>query len=98
MNRIFIAFITALVVCLTSMYVNYRAYQETRSLEYAIRRDGGEITVEFAPGWRAVHLYAMTPDQKSSHQLDFSPVSLAGSVLAGTGAVYAALVLVEKLQ
>lgn len=86
-----IAFAAALVVCLVSMYVNYRSYQETHYLEWSYRNHGGEITIEFAPGWHAVHIYAMHPEDHDSHKLVFSPLPLAIALcvfaLAGRGAL-----------
>ena len=77
MQRWAIAFAAAIVVCLVSMYINYQAYQETKYLEWSYRNHGGEITIEFAPGWHSVHIYAMHPDDHDSHKLVFSPVLLA---------------------
>ena len=68
-----IAFAAALVVCLVSMYINYRSYQERHYLEWSYRNHGGEITIEFAPGWHAVHIYAMHPEDHDSHKLFFRP-------------------------
>ena len=50
MQKTVVAFAVSLAVCLISMYVNYRAYQETHYLEWSYRSHGGEITIEFAPG------------------------------------------------
>ena len=77
MQKTAVAFAVSLAVCLISMYVNYRAYQETHYLEWSYRSHGGEITIEFAPGWHSVHIYAMHPDDQDSHKLVFSPVPLA---------------------
>ena len=85
------AFAAALVVCLASMYVNYQAYQERHYLEWSYRNHGGEITIEFAPGWWSVHIYSMTPDEADSHKLEFAPVSLAVCLFALTMIGYAAL-------
>ena len=98
MRHLALAFAGSLAVCLATMYVNYQSYQETQDLEWSLRRDGGEITVETAPGWHAVHIYAMTPEQRGSHKLEFAPVSLAISVLVGTGAVYGVLLLVDRFR
>ena len=86
-----VAFAASLFVCLASMYVNYRAYQETRYLDWSYKIHGGEITVELSPGWRAVHIYAMRPEERDSHKLEFSPVILAAALLALTLAGRAAL-------
>ena len=87
-----VAFAASLFVCLASMYVNYRAYQETHYLDWSYKMHGGEITVEFAPGWHAVHTYAMRPEEQDSHKLDFSPVILAVALLALTLLGRAALI------
>ena len=84
MQRLTAAFAAALVVCLASMYVNYRAYQERHYLEWSYRSHGGEITIEFAPGWHSVHIYAMSAEDQDSHKLVFSPVSLTVTLLALT--------------
>lgn len=76
MQKTAVAFAVSLAVCLISMYVNYRAYQETHYLEWSYRSHGGEITIEFAPGWHSVHIYAMHPDDQDSHKLTFSPLPL----------------------
>ena len=79
-----VAFAVSLLLCLASMYVNYQSYQETHYLAWSYRIHGGEITMEFAPGWHAVHIYAMRPEEHDSHKLAFSPVVLAVSLLAFT--------------
>ena len=90
-----IAFAAALVVCLVSMYINYRSYQERHYLEWSYRNHGGEITIEFAPGWHAVHIYAMHPEDHDSHKLVFSPLPLAIAFFVFTLAGRAALALVS---
>ena len=90
-----IAFAAALVVCLVSMYINYRSYQETHYLEWSYRNHGGEITIEFAPGWHSVHIYAMHPEDHDSHKLVFSPVLLAIALFVFTLAGRAVLALVS---
>lgn len=82
MKNLSVAVAVALAVNLVSMYVNYQAYQESHYLEWSHRNHGGEITIEFAPGWIAVHIYAMHPDDSDSHKLEFSFVSFAVSLLA----------------
>ena len=77
MKHWLVAFVASLAVNLVSMYVNYQSYQETHYLEWSYRRLGGEITVEFAPGWHAVHIYAMRQDDYDSHELNFSVLTLA---------------------
>ncbi|MBQ9377655.1 MAG: hypothetical protein IJU05_07640 [Schwartzia sp.] len=84
MNKLVVAFGAALVVCLISMYANYRSYQERHYLDWAYRSHGGEITIEFAPGWHAVHIYAMSSEEQDSHKLVFSPVILVVSLLVLT--------------
>ena len=90
-KNLIVAFGVSLAVCLASMYGNYRAYRETNYLAWSHRVHGGEITVEFAPGWHAVHTYGMTPEEKDAHNLVFSPVALAVSLLALTLVGWAAL-------
>ena len=92
MQRWAIAFAAAIVVCLVSMYINYQAYQETKYLEWSYRNHGGEITIEFAPGWHSVHIYAMHPDDHDSHKLVFSPLPLAIALFVFTLAGRAVLV------
>ena len=88
-----VAFAAALVVCFASMYVNYRAYQERHYMEWSYRSHGGEITIEFAPGWHSVHIYAMHPEDHDSHKLVFSPVLLAVSLFVLTLAGRAVLAI-----
>lgn len=95
MQKWAIAFAAALVVCLVSMYVNYRSYQERHYLEWSYRNHGGEITIEFAPGWHSVHIYAMHPEDHDSHKLVFSPVLLAIALFVFTLAGRAVLALVS---
>ena len=91
MKNLSVAFAVALAVNLASMVINYQAYRENHYLEWSYRSHGGEITIEFAPGWHAVHIYAMTPEEQDSHKLVFSPVPLAISLLVFTLAGWAAL-------
>ena len=90
-----IAFAAALVVCLVSMYINYRSYQERHYLEWSYRNHGGEITIEFAPGWHSVHIYAMRDGDHDSHKLVFSPVLLAVSLFVFTMAGWAVLAVIS---
>ena len=84
MKNLPVAFAVALAVTLASMYINYRAYQENHYLEWSHRNHGGEITIEFAPGWYAVHIYAMHPEDHDSHKLEFSLVTLVISLAVFT--------------
>ena len=91
MKNLIVAFAASLAVCLVSMAINYRAYRETNYLEWSYRSHGGEITIEFAPGWHAVHIYAMSPEERDSHKLSFSPLPLAAALLVLTPVGWAAL-------
>ena len=93
MQKWTIAFAAALAVCLVSMYINYRSYQERHYLDWSYRSHGGEITIEFAPGWHSVHIYAMSQEDQDSHKLVFSPVLLAVALLVFTLAGRAVLAL-----
>ncbi len=84
MQKLAVSFTVSLVVCLITMYINYQSYQETKYLAWSHPVHGGEITLEFAPGWRAVHIYAMRQEDRDSHKLVFSPVSLAVCLTALT--------------
>lgn len=95
MKNLPVAFAAALAVTLASMIINYRAYQETHYLEWSYRSHGGEITIEFAPGWHAVHIYAMRPEDHDSHKLAFSPVPLAISLFVFTLVGCAALAMIS---
>ena len=92
-KNLVVAFAAALVVCFASMYVNYRAYQERHYMEWSYRSHGGEITIEFAPGWHSVHIYAMHPEDHDSHKLVFSPGLLAVSLFVLTLAGRAVLAI-----
>ena len=98
MKNLTISFAAALVVCLVSMYVNYRSYQERHYLDWSYRNHGGEITIEFAPGWHAVHIYAMSSEDQDSHKLVFSPVILAVSLLVLTLANRALLAVLPTVE
>ena len=93
MQKWTIAFAAALAVCLVSMYINYLSYQERHYLDWSYRNYGGEITIEFAPGWHSVHIYAMHPEDHDSHKLVFSPVLLAIALFVFTLAGRAVLAL-----
>ena len=95
MQRLAVAFSVSLAVCLVSMYVNFQSYQESNYLEWSHRNHGGEITIEFAPGWHAVHFYAMRNCDHDSPRLVFSPLPLAIALLVFTLAGRAALALVS---
>ena len=93
MQKMAVAFAASLVVCLVSMYVNYQAYQERHYMEWSYRSHGGEITIEFAPGWHSVHIYAMSSEDQDSHKLVFSPALLAVSLFVLTLAGRAVLAI-----
>ena len=93
MKNLPVAFAVALAVTLVSMYINFRAYQENHYLEWSYRNHGGEITIEFAPGWHSVHIYAMSSEDQDSHKLVFSPALLAVSLFVLTLAGRAVLAI-----
>ena len=93
MQKMAVAFAASLVDCLVSMYVNYQAYQERHYMEWSYRSHGGEITIEFAPGWHSVHIYAMSSEDQDSHKLVFSPALLAVSLFVLTLAGRAVLAI-----
>lgn len=96
MKNLPVAFAAALAVTLVSMYINYQAYQENHYLAWSYRNHGGEITIEFAPGWHSVHIYAMHPDDRDSHKLVFSPVLLAVALFVFTLAGWAVLAMISS--
>ena len=81
MRNLWIALAVSITVNLLCMYVHYQTYQETHYLKWASRNHCGESTIEFAPGWEAVHTYAMLPEDRDLHRLSFAPASLAFSVM-----------------
>ena len=62
-------------------------------MEWSYRSHGGEITIEFAPGWHSVHIYAMSSEDQDSHKLVFSPALLAVSLFVLTLAGRAVLAI-----
>ena len=82
MKNVYIALAVSVILNLLCVYINYQSYHETNYLKWSYRNHGGEITIEFSPGWRAVHIYSMRSSDKDSHSLAFSPISLFISVLS----------------
>ena len=98
MKKIITAAIISLTVNLILMFINYRSYLETNYLKFAHRIHGGEITVEFGFGWEAVHIYAMSTEETSSHALRFNLLSLLIALLLGAGLMWLLLSVIGKVR
>ncbi|MCR5794954.1 MAG: hypothetical protein K6G61_06375 [Solobacterium sp.] len=98
MKRPVIAALSALLITLAGMYINYRSFLDTHYLKWSLKMHGGEITAENGFGLRVSHIYAMTPETSDSHSLGFSPVSFLVTFLVIAAAVILVLSITEKIS
>lgn len=88
---------TAVVINLLACMINYLSFQDSNWLMLKVEVYGGEITMEYGfGGLRAVHIYAMTPDQLTTHTLKFSVLLFLGCTVLTTLLVYLLLTLFAK--
>ncbi|GEM_PF-2581935 len=92
-NPWIIPVVIALVLDVGGTLVNYFYYRANNWLLWAVRMHGGEVTVEIGFGLRAVHLFAMTPDDITTHSLVPSPLGFLLTLMLLTACVRALLLL-----
>ena len=97
MKRLIVSAIVSLVLNAAAFVTNLVSWGKTHHLPLALRRHGGEITVEQGFGLRGVHIYAMTPQEADAHSLGFDPVSMVLCLLAGIAVVYLILFIAGKI-
>ena len=101
MKRLLISAIISLVLNAAGFVVNLVSYHSGadsgRHLPLALHMHGGEVTVEFGFGLRAVHLYGMAQGQSTTHSLSFDPVSMIVCLLLGIGVAYLVLLVGGKV-
>ena len=97
-KSIFVSAVLSLLICMAGCLINYRSYQSSGSLKWAVRTFGGEITIENGFGWHLVHIYAMTPGQGDTVRLSFSVPGFILSFLAVFAAVCIVVVLIRFLR
>ena len=88
-----ISLVMAIIICAVGSYVNYNAFKDRHNLKWSRKHHGGEITIEYGFGWRAVHIYGMSPEDHDSHKIEFSLFSLLLSLVS----VFAVCVLLGLL-
>lgn len=88
MKKLFIAGISALILILLIMAVNYLNYRENDHLLIGHKVHGGEITIEYSPGLRVVHIYAMMEGDGGSKRISFDIVSFIISFVVFTGLIF----------
>ena len=87
-----------LILTFAGMIVNYLSFRENDMLKWAFRNHGGEITIEYGFGLRAVHIYGMRPDQATTHSLHISILGFLASVFAGAVIVWVVLTVSEIIK
>ena len=98
MKRLLLSAIVSLVLNAGAFVANYIGWHRDHWLPLAVKMHGGEVTSEFGFGLRAVHLYGMTPDQVTTHNAAFDPISMAVCFLALLAAAYLVLFLIAKVR
>ncbi len=97
MKKILTAGIGALLVCAAGTLVNYLHYRQDHHLLWCYRIHGGEITIEYGFAVKAVHIYAMTPEQVGTHHISFSILGLIVSLLVSFAILLLLITLIGKL-
>ena len=98
MKRLIVSAAVSLVLNAAAFAVNLLCWQGNRRLPLALRMHGGEITSEFGFGLRGTHIYGMTPDQLTTHNLRFDPASMILCFLAGVILAYAVLSVIRRIR
>ena len=98
MKRLIVSAAVSLVLNAAAFTVDYAAWLRQNRLPLALRMHGGEITVETGFGLRGTHIYGMTPDQVTTHNAAFDPISMAVCFLALLAAAYLVLFLIAKVR
>ncbi len=99
MNKnVLISFFLSLAVCLIGAFVNYRSFLSGKYLLWSLKMYGGEITIEYGFGWIVSHIYGMTPDSTTSHNLRFSPIQFILMLAVGTALFFLIVTLVSKFR
>ncbi len=98
MKRLILSAAASLVLNLAAFVANYCSWLRENRLPLALRMHGGEVTAEIGFGLRGTHIYGMTPDQITTHNLTFDPASMILCLLIGILLVYLVLLLIGKLR
>ena len=97
MKKIIAALGGSLAINLLTLYINWRAFLDTRYLKWSYRSFGGEITIENAFALRAVHTYGMILGATDSHSLHFSLLNALLFLAAWGLVIYVGIVLAGRL-
>lgn len=98
MKRLILSAIVSLVLNAAAFVVNYCSWLRDHRLPLALRMHGGEITVELGFGLRGNHIYAMTPEGLTTHNLHFDPLSMILCLLMGIALIYLILLIIGKVR
>ncbi len=99
MNKnLLISFFLSLAVCVVGAFVNYRAFLSGKYLLWSMKMHGGEITIEYGFGWIVSHIYGMTPDSTTSHNLRFSPLQFILMLAIGTALFFLIVTLISRFR
>ena len=99
MTNLKLAGIISLVLNGIGALVNWLSFRSSNWLLIKLNTFGGEITIEHGfGGIRAVHIYGMTPDQLTTHSVQFSPVGFVISFLLTLAVVYLILVVFRRVR
>ncbi len=97
-KKLMVSFLLSLVINAVLMGVNYISYQNTKYLKYAFDVHGGEITIQYASGLRATHIYGMTADAGTTHSLNISWISLITYMFICTVVIFLILYLIQSIR
>lgn len=99
MTNLKLAGIIALILNGIGALVNWLSFRSSNALLIKLNTFGGEITIEHGfGGIQAVHIYGMTPDQLTTHSVQFSPVGFVISFLLTLAVVYLILVVFRRVR
>lgn len=99
MTNLKLAGIIALILNGIGALLNWLSFRSSNSLLIKLNTFGGEITIEHGfGGIRAVHIYGMTPDQLTTHSVQFSTAGFVISVLLTLAVVYLILLVFRRVR
>ncbi len=96
-----ISVVTAIVVTLVCMLINYTYYENKDKLLLGIEISGGEMNVEGGFGVCVKHLYPearVDEPVKSTSKIYFSPLCFAGSVVLITIILFSVGLIIRKIN
>ncbi len=93
-----LALIISSCISIAGLGINWLFYHMGNFMPLAFVSHGGEVSIYWGFGLRAVYLYSMRPEKSDSYHLYFDPIGLIITILVLAGIIYLILLLISKIQ